>query len=48
MFHARKDSPLQMLVVAAATIALCVSATLVIVGGEQDAPFHNAVFVMTK
>lgn len=48
MFHAPKDSPLQMLMVAAATIALCVSATLVIVGGEQESPFHNAVFVLTK
>jgi hypothetical protein len=48
MFHAPKDSPLQMLIVAAATIALCVSATLVIVGGEMDAPFHNAVFILTK
>lgn len=48
MFHTTKDSPLHMLVVAAATIALCVSATLVIVGGEQDAPFHNAVIILTK
>ncbi|MBC7859887.1 MAG: hypothetical protein H7Z39_14165 [Burkholderiaceae bacterium] len=48
MFHAPKDSPLQMLTVAAATIVLCVCTTLVIVGGEQDSPFHNAVFILTK
>lgn len=48
MFHASQDSPLHMLIIAAATIALCVCATLVIVGGEQDAPFHNAVFGITK
>ncbi len=48
MFHAPQDSPLHMLAMAAATILLCVCATLAIVGGAQDAPFHNAVFVMTK